>query len=405
MLLTRGLGDNIQPSSFPSSGGQITTGTFVPRGITWTELEAKHRDAATAMGNRLQLENSMIAQTLGPCPGSWPSCGQPMIYSMSMAPGSFQFFGFPFHVAELKDGRFDRRFTLDEDQRTILEWAVAARSREAIAYAMAAFSPGDLTWTVIASVNDILGRIPDARLKLPNFTNNSIQPTADELTGTGGFRSFTDRGGFFLSYDIANGHSPFYASTFFQTCTSILCSTCSGTRPACVMATIGKNGLVTDTADITSNGSWSPYVAFVSPTEIRLVLVFDDPAWYKRMANAIAEGFSAMADALCTVAPIAQSQLQTIAAEKCADKAGKPCTKGTVGCKCVTPNGTTQASVGLTNFYLQQWCKEWGAEQQTPLPLPPPDVRPPVWASAPPWGWIIAGGLLVGAIMFNRKQP
>lgn len=265
-------------------------------------------------------------------PGSLPSCTSPNIPSNACGsggylldataiPGIFTFYNVPFFVGEvINNGEFARNFTPSDDQRIFIEYAIIQTSaksiNDAITNAATAMSSAGSVSTGVAStigrqtVNSIITQlsiqdaqklVPDFQYNRPGFHNLPIQPTAAELTNSGGYNAWLARGGFPISEQVAAGHVAI-GGGYISVNTVMPCD--------CGNGYIGKiMGLLTDTGvqvGGNSDNSWWQARAAVSTdgSSIYLQLNHEDPTWWQRVGDALLGAFDFIAKLACGAGPI-----------------------------------------------------------------------------------------------------
>lgn len=415
MLLARGLGLG---AIDPTTGAIITKGQVTPYAEKfWTVVEIKAMQHAFEidLGQRLAFDAQALTSTLQPCPASSHFTqnygGKPVdfcyrgapwsAYTDTAVPGTFVAYGVAFRIDEIKNGRYDRAFPPDDDQRRMFELQIFIRSQQR---QQTELRLGNLYIANPAalSVDAITGSNPNLMTYVVNFSLNPIQPTVDERTTQGGFGRWIARGGYFILRDIVTGKAAAFSDNIMlSTCMSILCA--CGTAPSCIRAGIGKDGVSKNPDD--TYGGWKVYMAIDPhlPGNFHLALIYDDPAWYTKMGTALGHAMESLAGLLCGSAPITKELLNSAVAEKCIDAKGVTCIKGKPGCKCSKPPSSAQASVNLLNFSMQTWCAGWSQEYQQPPPEEPPSpIQPPQPFKA--WWLVVGGGVLAGMLYYAKKH-
>ena len=241
----------------------------------------------------------------------------------------------------------------------------------------------------LATVDEALGR--GFVTTAPGFSFPSIEPTAEERTARGGLAKFYARGGFLLDRNHLEGKSKITTTTLRWGEGYFLCP--DGRVAMATKKNRGDNGY-----------GWQVYVT-TSPTSYKLRVSARDAPWYAELRDGVGNLMASVPGVLCTSKDVIQAANTDLIAELCVDKAGKAVPKGTPGATCTGPTTSAQVAVGVGNAYLNFWC---GRVQAKPPLRPEPfapqrdDLDPPP-SSTVPWGWLIAGGLAVGAFALTRK--
>lgn len=429
---------------------QAGSENYVPQGGVSVTTTPSYRTKEAELRKMLLLRDIesiqrliAIAPSLPQCPDSSVSdrgCYQPQpplltFGDLLLPPGSFTYYGVPFHVSELNaQGRFEKNgFVPTPEQRFQIDMAILARSQYE-------FRKKDLGF----NIQWMLDHDPDMRINVPGFSLNPLTPTEEEMTQMGGAQQWVARGGYFISYNALTGKIPVtgYGDSrgiAINTCASISCAcpqddtkyeswrTADYSQygvqgglipadqhiswfPACKTASVTVDGIIV--GKHSADSTWNVFVSMneANPAEYYMHIVIKPDAWTNKAAGWIGEQLAKLGMLFCDTQPAVQQQLQTSMAEKCVDKQQKPCTKGTPGCTCTKPPQVQQVSVGVFNAWSNHWCSGFTQEhgQQPPPDMPdpnestpqtPPELEPqgmPWWQ----WGLIIGAG--VGALYMGK---
>jgi hypothetical protein len=406
-------------------------------GITVTERPSLR----TVLGKRDALVSKLnidaiaeliaLAPTLPACPESslgtdgdcYSQTPHPSLPSMTLPPGSFEYFGVVFHVSEIQaGGRFEKNFFVpDANQKLLMDAALLEASHRVYA------SYDDISFSVKAASQN---RPDDFRTAVDGFALNPVQPTEEEMTTGGGYARWRARGGYPLSLEILRGAKRVNETgVSFPICASIKCACPQDNAkydawrgvgyiapdqqvvqwPRCIGGVISAKGLQTGIG--TDPISWDVFIAIdeSNPSQYSMHLVAQKDSWVEKVGEFMAEQLQKLAGVFCAAAPSVKEQLTTSVSEKCVDKQQKSCTKGAPGCTCVKPTTSAQVGVHAFNAWASYWCGAWMQENTAPMHEEPMPQVPPEMQAAPSmpwwqWGLVAAGGVGVGAMLFNRRK-
>jgi hypothetical protein len=324
--------------------------------------------------------------------------------------GIISVLGVPFTPDKFKDNPqavLEQTFTPTAEQKFIIDWQIYAAGQQALARWFGRELAGGTTMYKdlvdpargIQRILDTDGKTVPLKVALaqgyvtsaPGFLFPSIEPTAAELEERGGLAKFYARGGFLLNRNHLDGKSKITTTTLKWGEGYFVCP--NGRVAMAVKRNIGDNGY-----------GWQVYVT-TSPTSYAMRVSARDAPWYVELRDGIGNLMGSIPGLLCASKDVIQAANNELVAEICLDKAGKPVPKGTAGATCTSPTTSAQVAVGAGNAYLNFWC---GRVTATPPLRPQPfapqrdDLGPPE-GSTVPWGWLIAGGLAVGAFALTRK--
>src|SRR5258706_1852484 len=329
----------------------------------------------------------------------------PSMATMLMPPGSFEYYGVPFHVSEMTPGGFfQKTFAPDQEQQFLLQMAIVGASPEAIGSVDAG-----------QSINEAPHNDSDLRIKMDGWLVNPVEPTLDEIQNSGGWGRWTERGGFPISLKVATGQYPVTTKAGFALCASIKCAcpqddaNWQGWRdtglidsdqqvhavPRCIGAVLNQDGIQTGVSELSN--MWSVYVAAI-PGQYTMKITHNDPSVLEKFAVKMAAGLRALITAFCGNQQPIKNELKKSAQESCITKDQKPCTKGTVGCTCTQPSEASKANVTAFNVWATTACSAWGIAQATEEQLPQyeapaiPQVPKELAKKPCPWGLALAGG-------------
>jgi len=367
----------------------------------------------------------------------------PSMTTMLLPPGGFDYYGFIFHVSELANGRFDKQFVPNAEQRFIIDFEVLRWSMYHLGYI-------DDTST---SILNAMQSNPDLRIKINGWSMNPpVEPTEDEWNLKGGYQKWRARGGYPIHYGVATGRTALVEKGKWggtpgigiPICASIKCACprdntlfdswrTAGIIPPdqevhalarCIGAWIDKNGLQTGSTD--AGGTWLPYIAVASPSgtkawpselgrdapvadpAYRAAIVYKDPNSLEAFANKITKAMDALINMFCrNPAPI-KDELKKTTDEKCVDKNQKTCAKGTPDCSCTSPPNAVKTGYVAFDLWAQHACKNWQAERAEIVYEPPvPEVPPELKAKAKKWPYFVAAGVAalgIVAIVTTTRQ-
>lgn len=325
--------------------------------------------------------------------------------------GVISVLGVPFTPDKFKDNPqavLEQTFTPTAEQKFIIDWQIYAAGQQALARRFnRELKGGTAMYQDLVVPTQGIQRIlattgkaysvnwatHDGQLvtTFPGFLFPSIEPTEAERTQAGGLAAFYARGGFLLDRNHLEGKSKINTTTLQWGEGYFLCP--NGRVAMATKKNRGDNGY-----------GWQVYVK-VSPTTYAMRVSARDAPWYVELRDGIGNLMASVPGVLCASKDVIQAANADLVAEICLDKAGKPVAKGTPGATCTSPTTSAQVAVGAGNAYLNFWC---GRVTATPPLRPQPfapqrdDLDPPP-SSAAPWGWLVAGGLVVGAFALTRK--
>jgi hypothetical protein len=380
------------------------------RDAAWTNYWKRETLAVKAW--TLQL-SQCPAESVGPpaCKTCPPACYNYGPTTMAATiPGTFEVYGVPFNVAEpgvTKSPILERIYTPNNEQRIFIESAIVLRSTRTFENALltALQAQGPVALNVVRDqvipqvpLQEILRLLPRWRLTVPGVALHAIEPTPAELTARGGFAAWIKRGGFLISLDVAEGQTGLAdEATSPAACSGNSCRCGENVLPSCIMTGV-------PTADGPMGSFWWFVKIDQATGQFHLIGKHDDPGWLEKAAQPFVKFLTAFGNMVCTAQPQFQAQTQSSVAEKCTDKDGKPCTRGSAGCNCISPSAAATGGVGIFNFIAGKLCQGWLAEHtQDPskvlpqVPDPAPISTRPRWLTFVPW---ILGGFAAGAGAF-----
>lgn len=368
-------------------------------------LKAEHLKRALLADQISALNAKALIATgvLPPCdPSTYVSGGAAGLYACypvsneqyGLAPMTFVAYGtnVVFTVNELiKDQGFKRDYAPNDDQTFWTAWYIYLSSKSLImdqyasywASRLVAGSNVNRDQINNPSINDMIAAVHDANVSIPGFAWNPPSPTDAELNNPGGLATWLARGGWLISYQIVSGATRLGDAWTMAVATNLPCAcqtnrvetadniaakrdfTINGIAASWPLGYVDGDGNIrtSGVGDANNPPTWETYIDIVSnPNVWHCEVRHQDPAWYTKVATVLGQVLEDIAKVICAAGPSFSQGLNTLAATKCVDKNNKVCKQGSAGCTCVTPPSSVTLGVGLTNWWLSEWCSEFANE-------------------------------------------
>ena len=250
----------------------------------------------------------------------------------TIVPGIFNVLGVLFSVAEIQSNKLVKTVIPTSDMRLEAELRLIATSMYNINKAIADYDSGnnpEYSSTIFntnvqsisgTSINALAKAIPDftyqpqVDLNIP-FNHLPIPPTSSELTSTGGYASWLQRGGFPLSKSTLQGQRALiegfqWGKAFGDFDTEVGTSISVAVTPPCncngtasqQIGWLTNSGIQVSGSSDTTNEWWT-FAALNSDGTITVTYAYQDPSWWQDVGQTLAKGLQDLGKLGCIAAP------------------------------------------------------------------------------------------------------